>query len=152
MARIERSAGFVVFHRPAGPTSERRYLLLDSGRNWDFPKGHVNKNESDLDAAVRELREETGIADAQVVSGFSHEISYFFRQARHGLIRKTVVFFLAEAGTDSVAISREHVGHVYLPYEQALKQLKFAGARQVLRAAEERLAGGSQQVATDTLS
>ena len=55
--RREFSAGFILFRRTsAGPV----YLLLDYGRHWDYPKGHLEKNESTWQAAVRELREETG--------------------------------------------------------------------------------------------
>jgi len=69
MVRKERSAGFVVFtEREDG---KRLYLLLHypSG-HWDFPKGHVEEGESEIRAALRELREETGLTDVEVVFGF----------------------------------------------------------------------------------
>ena len=40
-----------------------RFLLLRAYRNWDFPKGMVEPGESALDAALREVLEETGITD-----------------------------------------------------------------------------------------
>jgi 8-oxo-dGTP pyrophosphatase MutT (NUDIX family) len=40
-----------------------RFLLLRAYRNWDFPKGLVEKGESPIDAAVREVREETTLDD-----------------------------------------------------------------------------------------
>ncbi|MEX2494768.1 MAG: NUDIX domain-containing protein [Woeseia sp.] len=36
-------------------------LMLRAYRNWDFPKGLREQGESALEAAARELREETGI-------------------------------------------------------------------------------------------
>lgn len=39
------------------------FLLLRAYRNWDCPKGLVTGDETPLDAAVREVREEAGIAD-----------------------------------------------------------------------------------------
>src|SRR5579872_938662 len=92
MARHERSAGFVIYR--ITPGGSREYLLLDYGRHWDFPKGHVEKGEDDLTAALRELREETGIVDPEVVPGFHHEVTYFFKDRKKGLVRKVVVFFL----------------------------------------------------------
>ena len=40
-----------------------RFLLLRAYRNWDFPKGLVEPGESPIDAAVREVREETTLDD-----------------------------------------------------------------------------------------
>jgi 8-oxo-dGTP pyrophosphatase MutT (NUDIX family) len=138
MAREERSAGVVLF-RVDPATSERLYLLLDYGRHWDFPKGHLHKNESDRDAALRETREETGVDDVRLVPGFFREISYFFRSSKHGLIRKSVGFFAGQTDGEKVTLSDEHTGYAFLPYSQALARLTFANARQVLEATEAHL-------------
>jgi 8-oxo-dGTP pyrophosphatase MutT (NUDIX family) len=150
MAREERSAGFLIFYRRPGvaPPGDLRFLLLDYGRHWDFAKGHVDAGESDLDAAVRELREETGIREFRVVPDFQQEIVYFFRSARHGLIRKTVVFFLAEVPKPDVILSEEHVGYDFLPYEQAVKRATFAAGKELLRAAHDRLIQEGSAAAT----
>ena len=144
MAHNERSAGFILYHvRPGhGPRLARvEYLLLDYGRHWDFPKGHVEVEEDDLQAAQRELREETGISGVRVVPGFAHELTYFFRHKSHGLIRKTVVFFLAEAQPDAeVRLSHEHKAYAFESIDAALKRVTFATAKQVLRAAHEQVA------------
>jgi 8-oxo-dGTP pyrophosphatase MutT (NUDIX family) len=50
------SAGVVVVH-VAGAAVQ--YLLLRAYKNWDFPKGLVERGEEPLDAALREVREET---------------------------------------------------------------------------------------------
>ena len=140
MAREERSAGFLIFQRRGEPhAGDIRYLLLNYGRHWDFAKGHVDDGESDLDAAVRELREETGIRDFTPVPDFQQEIVYFFRSARHGLIRKTVMFFLAEVSKADVILSEEHVGYDFLSFEPAVKRATFAAAKELLRAAHARL-------------
>ena len=53
------SAGVVVVRETAeGP----RFLLLRAYRHWDFPKGMVEPGETPLDAAKREVEEETGLA------------------------------------------------------------------------------------------
>ncbi|MDB5302965.1 MAG: pyrophosphohydrolase [Phycisphaerales bacterium] len=141
MAREERSAGFIIFFRPSAgaPTRKPEFLLLDYGRHWDFAKGHLEAGEDDLTAARRELLEETGIAHPRVVPGFHQEITYYFRHKRRGLIRKTVIFFLAEAPSRDVTISEEHTAYDFLPYEAAMKKLTYPTAKQVLRAAWEYL-------------
>lgn len=136
MPRQERSAGFILFrvdpHAPGG----RVYLLLDYGRHWDYAKGHVEPGENDLAAATRELFEETGIGPPRVIDGFAHEIEYYFRSSRHGLIRKRVIFFLGETDAHNVVLSDEHVGSAFLDFQSAMNRLSYATARGVLTSAE----------------
>ncbi len=133
----ERSAGVVLFREP-GDGRPREFLLLDYGRHWDYAKGHLESGETDEQAALRELREETGIRDVALVSGFSREIIYHFQSSRKGLVRKEVIFFTARLPDDppqEVALSHEHVGHAWLPLAESLERLTFANARAVLTAA-----------------
>lgn len=63
------SAGVVpVRFTSAGP----RLLLLRAYRHWDFPKGGVESGEAPLDAAIREVEEETGITDLDFAWGARH--------------------------------------------------------------------------------
>ncbi len=61
-----RSAGAVVFRRT---DQGIRLLVLRAYRNWDFPKGAVDPGEEQLDAAKREVREETGLAQVEFPFG-----------------------------------------------------------------------------------
>ena len=54
------SAGVVVIHMAQ---SGVQYLLLRAYKNWDFPKGLVEPGEQPLDAAVREVKEETTLVN-----------------------------------------------------------------------------------------
>lgn len=136
--RQERSAGVLVFHDAVESGSKRRrlFLLLDYGRHWDYPKGHLERDEDDRTAALRELREETGLS-AELIADFAHEIGYTFRSGSKGLVHKRVTFFVARAHRRDVRLSEEHVGFAWLDREEALRRLTFENARGVLVAAAD---------------
>ena len=131
----EKSCGAVVFTK----NGEVNYLLLHyEAGHWDFVKGNVEPNETEKDTAIRELKEETSIVDAQFIDGFREKIVYFYRR-QGNTIHKEVVFFIIEAHTGKVEISNEHVGYEWLDYQHAMERLTFKNAKSVLQNAHELL-------------
>jgi len=141
----EKSAGGIIFRKEAGNVY---YLLLhytpsEKGKHghWGFAKGHVEEGENDEQTARREIAEETGITDLKIIAGFKEQEKYFFRQV-YGLkgearkkapwIFKLVIFFLAETKTQVVKISDEHIGYVWLPYQEARKKISFKNSKELL--------------------
>jgi len=90
-----RAAGAVVFRR-----SERgiRLLLLRAYQNWDFPKGLVEPGENELEAAKREVREETGLAELDYPFGdeFKETVPYAGN--------KVARYYLAETGAEKIEL------------------------------------------------
>ena len=97
MAKIPRASGFLILcHSPV-----KKFLLMKHKDRWDLPKGHVDRGESDLEAAFRELEEETGIRQKEVAldPNFVFEHQYPVSAKRYGNghkgdILKTLVIFL----------------------------------------------------------
>jgi 8-oxo-dGTP pyrophosphatase MutT (NUDIX family) len=148
MATLERSAGFVIYRQKRD--GRRVYLVLDYGKHWDFPKGHLKRGETDMQAAVRELEEETGLDEPRPVEGFQFRLRYFFRHKKKGLVDKTVVFFIARVKTSRIQLSDEHVGYKYLSASAAKKRLTYASARHLLDLADEFLNGADDQTPAAT--
>ena len=63
----KRSYGIVPIARDR--EGRQRFLLLRAFRNWDFPKGGPETDETPIMAAKREMREETGIGDFEMPYG-----------------------------------------------------------------------------------
>lgn len=124
----ERSAGVIV-HTTDDPPA---FLLLDYGRYWDYPKGHLEAGEDDLTAARRELREETGIENVTLDPDWSREIRYFFRK-KNKLVNKTVRFFLGAVKDREVRISHEHSGYEWVALDVALRRVGHGNAKALLR-------------------
>lgn len=134
VAAREHSAGVVIFHG-----TPREYLLLHypSG-HWDFPKGHVEAGESELQAAVREVDEETGLKPIQIIPGFEHTYEYYYKRDQQTMHKK-VTYFAGHADSADIRLSHEHRGFTWLPYEKALQRITFDNARDLLRKAERHL-------------
>lgn len=130
----EKSCGAVVFKRQKEGI---KYLILHYGaEHWDFPKGKQEKNEKEEQAALREIKEETGIEDVELADGFRETINYFYKQGEETVF-KEVVFFLAQSATDEVKLSSEHIGYAWLSYEHAYKKLTFNNSKELLEKAEK---------------
>ena len=116
------------------------YLLLHYGAgHWDFPKGHIEVGETQQEAAHRELKEETGLT-AQLDDNFLESFSYMFRSGPHKeLVQKTVYFFIGKANPGSVHLSDEHTDYQWLEYKQAVEQLTYDNAKNLLKKAHKHL-------------
>jgi 8-oxo-dGTP pyrophosphatase MutT (NUDIX family) len=129
----ELSCGAVIFRERSGNTE---FLLIrHKGPNghWDFPKGHIEKGETEIEAARREVGEETGL-EIEFIEGFKAENKY---ESRKGVM-KTVVLFLAKAMTETVVLQEKELDdYAWLGYDAAAKQLTYDNARMVLSKAKE---------------
>lgn len=146
-AREETSAGGVVYRLTPAATGgvEAHFLLIrDSYQNWGFPKGHLEDGEAPDAAALREVREETGLADLELRAPIE-TIDWFFR-FRGRLIHKVCHFFLMQS--DRAATSPQRAEGItacrWAPIDDALTLISYANARDVLRRANELVVAASQ--------
>ena len=135
---IEKSCGVILFRQI---DSGREYLLLHyPGGHWDFPKGHVEEiDENEMGTAHRELVEETGIEIVEFDPDYHEAMYYEFNRGRKERVKKTVVYFVAEAFHTDVTLSFEHKDYIWLPFKESFDKLTFENAKDLIEKAEKHL-------------
>jgi 8-oxo-dGTP diphosphatase len=128
MASTETSAGGIVYRD--GPNGPEILMIADQKGRWSFPKGNVEKDETQAAAALREVSEETGIKGEIVADvGDSH---YFYRLGGR-LIRKTVRFYLIKALTDTIVVQASEISDArWFPAAEALEMSSFRANTELL--------------------
>lgn len=133
----EYSAGGVVYRR----TADGLEIAL-VGRNryndWSLPKGHIEKGESREQAAIREVKEETGL-DARILQKID-KVVYFYRRAKGDLIRKTVYHFLMETDGYDLRDPNWEVSEIrWVPITEAGNVLSYENDKKVVEKARATL-------------
>jgi uracil-DNA glycosylase len=123
---FEYSAGVFVYRIERGRTL---VLLLKRVKDYDVPKGHIEKGEHAADAAHRELKEETGLS-VSFVPHFLAETRYFFSRGGEKVLKRDK-FFLGRARTERVRISEEHIGYEWLDYDGFVERIKYKDLERV---------------------
>lgn len=113
-----RSCGFLIVK---GDPIES-FLLMKHADRWDLPKGHVDPGETDMECALRELVEETGIRKEQlrVAPDFCFESRYMVSATRYdkgsGQVEKTLRIFLGQLIEEVDIEVSEHLGFQWFPW------------------------------------
>ncbi len=112
--KYEKSCGAVVFN------DDKVLVVKHRAGHVDFPKGHVEKNETEEDTAIREVKEETNI-DIKIL-GCRKVIHYSPKEG----VEKDVVFFAAEKIGGEILPQLEEVSEVrWIPVAEIKKVLTY---------------------------
>ena len=75
----------IINHDQNQPNSERSGVILNNnqvlvvsqhGKTWSLPKGHIENNETPLETAYREIYEETGVIQLELIKTLGHYTRY----------------------------------------------------------------------------
>lgn len=125
----EKSCGAVVYKKD----SNQIYILIEKMRlgHYSIPKGHVENNETEIETAIREIKEETNL-EVLVDYNFREVVSY---SPYDGCV-KDVVFFVAEAQTFDLINQEIEVSELnWLKPEEAFNKLTYESDKDVVKKA-----------------
>lgn len=146
------SAGGVV----VGAAGERVLTLLRPGRPGPdgrpeirLPKGHVELGESREQAARREVAEEAGLPELEVVADLGHQTVEFDWDAAH-VVRDESYFLMALPPHAATAQPEKQFERLWLTWDEALDQLSFEAEREWVRRARAQFQGATIQGKSST--
>ena len=120
----EKSCGAVVYN----PKKHSFLIIKMLNGNWGFPKGHTEDQETDIQTAIREVMEETGI-NIEILDRFKKSIKYIpFPE-----VLKKVIFFIGITEEEKVTIDKDEIeDYMWCSYEEALKMITYKPQRDVM--------------------
>lgn len=99
----------------------REFLLMQHRHRWDLPKGHIDPGETDIECALREMWEETGIPEDAVTLDpefrFVHQYRVRTDRVPGGQAEKTLIIFLAELQRDVTITTTEHPSYAWFRWD-----------------------------------
>ena len=131
----EYSAGAILFSLNENSHKTEYLLLHNASGHWEYPKGNFEVGEDGFETARREIYEETGIIDIEFVKDFESKIEYYFKRSDK-LVHKRVIFYMARTNTRKVILSSEHDAYAWKEYNEAISQLTYENAKDLLRNAK----------------
>lgn len=127
----EKSCGALIYRRQSG---QLQLLVLRHrmGGHWSFPKGHVEADETEVETALREVKEETGLT-IELFDGFREQVAYSPRPG----IRKEVVYFLGFARDSRTTRQEEEISEIrWINLDQTYHFLTYENDRRLVQSAK----------------
>lgn len=121
-AHFEKSCGAILFHKF---DKEYKVLLIGFTYNnimrWGFPKGHIENNETEIQTAIREVKEEVNL-DIKILPKFREETNFIIKPYN---MRKVVYYCAESKFTKAIPQEGEVEKIEWLNFEDAHKRLSY---------------------------
>lgn len=131
--KYEISSGAVVFTRR---NNEILYVIVQSPEGfYGYPKGHMEEGETEQEAALREIFEETGLRPL-LLDGF-RTVDEHAIPSKPDVIKR-IIYFLAEYEAQEIYLQEEElISAALMTYDEAMAAFQFESSRRILREAHK---------------
>ncbi len=129
------SAGAIILREVKGQLKIALAHHARAANSWTLPKGHVEDGESLQEAALREVYEETGLNDVQLVQ-YLGSILRSSRKSNGDVVQKTIHFYLAYAFSQSktpTPTDQRFVEAGWFSLKEAVKLLPYESDQEFLK-------------------
>lgn len=134
----EPTAGGIIFRH--GKDGDLEILLIQDGKDrWTIPKGHIEEGETAQDTTRREIGEEAGLTDIDVL-GWLGKIHFRYRRMER-LVLMTTQIYLVRANGDTDAIKKEEWMHgiKWFKFDEALDTIEYEDIGKLMLLAKKRI-------------
>ncbi|RJQ45989.1 MAG: NUDIX hydrolase [Nitrospiraceae bacterium] len=134
------SSGGVIFRAPDN-AAEVALVSVRGRKAWCLPKGLIDRNEDAPSAALREVREESGL-HGEIVGKIGHISYWYFADEERVKVHKTVHFFLLKYTKGSNADHDHEVDESrWFPIDEAIATLSYKSEKNIMQKAKEMIEG-----------
>lgn len=104
-------------------------LVKQTQGHWGFPKGHVEENETEVETAIREVKEETNI-DVEVEENKRYTMEYITNKGKS----KEVVYFIAKQIGGEIKKQESEINEIkWINFNEAFKVITHDNAKDLFR-------------------
>ena len=120
----EKSCGCIILK------NKKVLLVYEKNRNfWGFPKGHMENGETEVETALREVKEEVGL-DVEIYKERRYTLNYIIRDE----IDKTTVLYIAKAKNEEIVMQENEIENIrWCSFEEALNILTFDNWKEMFK-------------------
>ena len=122
----EKSCGCIIIK------DQKVLLVYEKNRNfWGFPKGHMEDGETEIETALREVKEEVGL-DVEIDKKRRYTLNYVINNE----IDKTTVLYIAKAKNEKIIMQESEIENTkWCSFEEALNMLTFDDWKEMFKKA-----------------